>query len=381
MRNRRKRVTAMFGVFGVLVITTSMCANTNIAKANEVDSVFEQQNGIESQFSATPETFIDSMLSVSGSSIGVEKEDEREAETFSEGEGSTDAKNVSEAAIAVLPMPKSEISEQTKEVTSPMSELLEKTEALPVSTSVPEKKADAVLVPDLMQQATIPTSKSAEKKEETSISEKLAMKSEVLKVPKLLKPEALVLDPIFVSKEQKMDKQKKVKKMYSTGFICVRKKKSKSSKEVTHLLPEKKVKVTKISGKWAKVKVKKSGKKWINGYVMKKYLSTSKKKASKKANNLAENFRITGYCPCKQCSEGYGHSTKSGRRAKENHTIATDWRVLPKDTEVYVEGMGTYTVDDVGGGVKGRHIDVFVENHEETNVVTYRCKKIYELQG
>lgn len=75
------------------------------------------------------------------------------------------------------------------------------------------------------------------------------------------------------------------------------------------------------------------------------------------------SFKLTVYCPCYKCSEGWGRQTQSGRKAKANHTIATDLSVLPMYTDVYIEGMGEYTVEDRGGGVKGRHIDVFSNTH------------------
>lgn len=80
-------------------------------------------------------------------------------------------------------------------------------------------------------------------------------------------------------------------------------------------------------------------------------------------------FYITGYCPCSECSEGYGTQTATGTVATPNRTIAVDPTVIPYNTEVIIDGK-VYVAEDCGGGVKGNHIDIYVENHEETYDVT-----------
>lgn len=75
------------------------------------------------------------------------------------------------------------------------------------------------------------------------------------------------------------------------------------------------------------------------------------------------DFKLTGYCPCFQCSESYGGMTASGVRAVEGTTIAADPRKLPLGTRVYIEGIGERVVQDVGGAIKGNKIDIFVNSH------------------
>lgn len=51
---------------------------------------------------------------------------------------------------------------------------------------------------------------------------------------------------------------------------------------------------------------------------------------------------------------------------QEGRTIASDWSQLPPGTIVAIEGLdGTYTVEDRGGGIKGKHIDLYIEDLEE----------------
>lgn len=88
-------------------------------------------------------------------------------------------------------------------------------------------------------------------------------------------------------------------------------------------------------------------------------------------------FRITWYCPCEICSGEYGHDTSTGARATEGRTVAVDPDVIPYGTHVLIDGK-EYVAEDCGGAVKGDHIDIFVENHEETerNGVTHKEVKI-----
>lgn len=78
------------------------------------------------------------------------------------------------------------------------------------------------------------------------------------------------------------------------------------------------------------------------------------------------DFKITYYC-----NELYEHIcggsgvTASGKETVVGVTAAADWSVLPKGSKIYIEGIGFREVQDVGGGVKGNHIDVLVETHDD----------------
>lgn len=75
-------------------------------------------------------------------------------------------------------------------------------------------------------------------------------------------------------------------------------------------------------------------------------------------------FYCTAYCPCYECSEGYGDMTSTGVRARSYHTIAVDPSVLPYGTKVVINGI-VYTAEDCGGGVRGKHIDIYFDTHYE----------------
>lgn len=72
-------------------------------------------------------------------------------------------------------------------------------------------------------------------------------------------------------------------------------------------------------------------------------------------------FQITGY---------YGNGkTNSGTWPKADHTIAADTNVLPMGTKVFIHNT-VYTVEDIGGAVKGNLIDIYYNSYEEAFSVT-----------
>ena len=75
-------------------------------------------------------------------------------------------------------------------------------------------------------------------------------------------------------------------------------------------------------------------------------------------------FTCTAYCGCTECSDDYGSMTAMGTMAQPNHTIAVDPSVLPYGTKVSINGI-VYTAEDCGGGVNGKHIDIYFESHAE----------------
>lgn len=75
-------------------------------------------------------------------------------------------------------------------------------------------------------------------------------------------------------------------------------------------------------------------------------------------------FKITAYCPCEECSDGYGRMTSTRKIARSGHTVAVDPDVISYGTVLKI-GDGEYIAEDCGGLVKGEHIDVFMDTHEE----------------
>ena len=90
-------------------------------------------------------------------------------------------------------------------------------------------------------------------------------------------------------------------------------------------------------------------------------------------------YKLTFYCPCYQCSEGWDHQTSSGAYATEGRTVACG--NLPAGTNVYIEGYGYRVVEDTGGGVRGNHIDIFKESHYECLQHGIKYAKVYLVKN
>lgn len=80
----------------------------------------------------------------------------------------------------------------------------------------------------------------------------------------------------------------------------------------------------------------------------------------------SEIYLLTAYCPCVECSEGYGNMTATGKRAVEGRTIAVDPDVIEYGTTVYIDGT-PYIAEDCGGLVKGKHIDIYFDSHSKVD--------------
>ena len=72
------------------------------------------------------------------------------------------------------------------------------------------------------------------------------------------------------------------------------------------------------------------------------------------------------------CDVKPGSLTKAGTTPVAGFTVAADPRILPLGSIVYVEGWGQRMVHDVGGGVKGRHVDMFVSSCKEAKRIRQR---------
>lgn len=77
-------------------------------------------------------------------------------------------------------------------------------------------------------------------------------------------------------------------------------------------------------------------------------------------------FSTTAYCKCEKCCGVWSDSpTKSGTVPQEGRTIAVDPDVIPLGTQVIID-CKVYTAEDTGSAVKGNVIDIYFDNHEET---------------
>lgn len=77
-------------------------------------------------------------------------------------------------------------------------------------------------------------------------------------------------------------------------------------------------------------------------------------------------FKFTHYCSCPICTrKSKPGLTKIESKPHQGRTIAVDPKKIPLHSIVYIEDMGYFVAEDIGGGVKGNHIDIYVDDHEE----------------
>lgn len=113
-------------------------------------------------------------------------------------------------------------------------------------------------------------------------------------------------------------------------------------------------------------------------------------------------FKVTGYCNCGKCC-GWKRSwfglgppvydygpmkgkpklvgiTSSGKKASHG-TVAADLRYFKYGDRLRIPGYGTGRVEDIGGAIKGRHIDVWFPTHEEARRWGVKWLKIVPERG
>lgn len=94
-----------------------------------------------------------------------------------------------------------------------------------------------------------------------------------------------------------------------------------------------------------------------------------------------EDVTVTHYDCCVECCGKDDGITASGVRATPGVTVAVDPNVIPLGSDVLVDyGDGEieyYRADDVGGAVKGNHIDLCVGSHEEALQLGRRTATVY----
>lgn len=98
-------------------------------------------------------------------------------------------------------------------------------------------------------------------------------------------------------------------------------------------------------------------------------------------SHVIEDCVVTQYDCCVRCCGKDDGITASGVRATPGVTVAVDPDVIPLGSDVLVDyGDGEihyYRADDIGGAVKGNHIDLCVGSHEEALQLGRRTATVY----
>lgn len=99
-------------------------------------------------------------------------------------------------------------------------------------------------------------------------------------------------------------------------------------------------------------------------------------------------FKITAYCSCEICCEHYaanrpldndGNKIIYGAACvelKEGISVAADTSILPFGTEIVIDGH-RYTVQDRGGSIRGKCIDIYFSDHKAASAFGVQYKNVY----
>lgn len=112
------------------------------------------------------------------------------------------------------------------------------------------------------------------------------------------------------------------------------------------------------------------------------YVKGKPKRVKKKflsAYKSLGKFTLTAYCGCSSCSGGWGSKTATGTKAKAGRTIAVDPKVISYGTRIKI-GKNIYTAEDCGGGIKGKHIDIYFDNHLDAVEFGRQKKNVYKVK-
>lgn len=99
-------------------------------------------------------------------------------------------------------------------------------------------------------------------------------------------------------------------------------------------------------------------------------------------------FKMTAYCGCTKCcgknakkgADGEWLAiTRTGVRAKPNHTISVDPKVIPLGSKVRI-GDTIYTAEDTGDSwIQGNHIDIYMTSHDAAKLYGVQHHDVYLL--
>ena len=86
-------------------------------------------------------------------------------------------------------------------------------------------------------------------------------------------------------------------------------------------------------------------------------------------SNTNSGWKLTAYCPCSRCNGNSNGTTASGYQLKSSDhlQICAAPRNIPFHTVIHISGgwNGTVRVEDRGGAIDGKRLDIFCRSHQE----------------
>ena len=90
-------------------------------------------------------------------------------------------------------------------------------------------------------------------------------------------------------------------------------------------------------------------------------------------------MRATAYTPINTRLEG-GRYTSTRRDGRAEHGVAVDPGLIPLGSRLWIPGYGHAVADDIGGAIKGHHVDIRVQVYGHMSRWGVRPVRVYVLQ-
>jgi 3D (Asp-Asp-Asp) domain-containing protein len=111
------------------------------------------------------------------------------------------------------------------------------------------------------------------------------------------------------------------------------------------------------------------------------YLNDELDKRLQKLEGIVDGlgmFEATAYS--RGCGNGDGF-TATMTRPQEGRTVAVDPEIIPLGSLVWIEGWGWLVAEDTGGLIKGKIVDIFMENESDALEWGRRKVLVYAQQA
>lgn len=97
--------------------------------------------------------------------------------------------------------------------------------------------------------------------------------------------------------------------------------------------------------------------------------SGASQEASEEVRTYLGSYKITGYDTCARCCGNTRGITASGTTATVGRTCAAP-KDIPFGTRLWIEGIGERVVEDRGGAVHGKKLDILCADHPACYAIT-----------
>jgi 3D (Asp-Asp-Asp) domain-containing protein len=105
-------------------------------------------------------------------------------------------------------------------------------------------------------------------------------------------------------------------------------------------------------------------------------LLTSSTVPARPKTRFAGYYTVTAYCACARCCGKHADGITATGKPVRKGMVAADWRRLPPGTRLRLSCLPErdFVVEDKGGAIKGRRIDVYMPTHRKALAFGIRRK-------